>query len=167
MDPYTQAMVSRTGSGLTPTSSTSEHFDAVYRLDTPSLNNMGIFLVNDTLTGKQAVLKALFIENDQRNVREAEKLERLKGHPNVVEMVAFVTAPPNSEKKISDKIYMEFCHTRVGTQQVRSLHDLLRVYDTSPLPECFIWEVLESILKALCFLQFGVKDVMVDSPAPD
>lgn len=158
-------MVSQAESTSPPTTSFSERFDIVRRLYAPGLNNLGMCLVNDKLTGKQAVFKAL--EPDRMNVREAEKLERLKGHPNVVGMLGFVPAPPVSDKKMSDKIYMEFCSTKVGTQQISTLRDLIAIYERSPLPECFIWEVLESVLRALCYLQFGVKDVMVDSPASD
>ena len=161
--------------------SPSGRFEIVRELTVGGAHHSGVFIVNDRITKKQAILKRLPRLNAHSNIREAGKMYRLKGHPHIVEILTFAEDAPTpsggvnqsgsstdatSEKPVTDEIYMQLCAAKIGTQTVSTLGDLEFTAER-PIPEGFAWIVLESILRALCFLQFGVKDVMTDVPVPE
>ncbi|KAF1972341.1 hypothetical protein BU23DRAFT_555137 [Bimuria novae-zelandiae CBS 107.79] len=70
---------------------------------------------------------------------------------------------------------MKICAAQIdgGTHTVHVLNDVLNFYGLQTpqgartLPVEFLWEVLEGTLRALCFLHFGVQDMMLDEPNPN
>ena len=161
--------------------SASERFEPLRRLEVRGgWNNEGMILMSDKLSGELAVLKRAKVSSiDDRN--EVEKLYRVKGHPNISEILAHVPASLDQVKgkepsRISnryevycpfekmhlpmhDQIFMKYYVAKVGTVEVHTLADILQ-NKGNRVPEGFAWAVLIGLLKALCFLHFGSVDVM-------
>ena len=167
----------------------SDRFTLVRKLDNPGgRNHAGIFLVKDRLKhDRLTILKRL---SPEWGINEAEILQRLD-HPHVVKLVHFEPATPDADERKwpkellspspdptrlflweldeHDCLYLELCSVEIRSQELHNLEDLVDelVGRDQKLPEMFVWQILVAILKALCYLHFGVDDPMTDSPVHD
>ena len=142
-------------------------------------NNDAIFLATDIVTSKQVVLKRLYrgINGD----RETEFHMRLANHPNIVQMVEYFAPSPimmdppvaigptdwkkdfYMNSKLHARLYLEACTVVVDNQELHTLREICRPHRMrKSLPELFIWSLYADLLKALCFMWFGVRDVMTE-----
>lgn len=152
-----------------------DRFKLVRTLHTQSANNSGMFIAKDLKTSKEVVLKRL---DGHGGEMEAAMHKRLADHPNIVQMVHFAPLISNAHLMIlprpldefSDfyirskrfgRLYLEFCSAVVGGNQLSTLRELRHSFMQREMniPEMFIWSVYADLLKALCFMWFGIRDV--------
>jgi len=134
--------------------------------DAVGIDNRGIDLVEDIESGQYAICKTM--HSGLRTLQEARNNRAVSGHPNITRVLKFVPcssyAPPCMSvpqckgdaicpAPENDLLYLEYY--RGGT-----LRDLVRHYQklNRTLPELFIFEVLETLLKALCYTHLGIFD---------
>lgn len=101
-------------------------------------------------------------QGDHSDISSDSDFEIVSGYTSDWEIVD--ERPRNEKTAPRDELYMAFCFARVGIQTVYTLGDVFNLYRGRFLPEAFLWDILEGMLKALCFLQFGVRNVLTDSP---
>lgn len=137
--------------------------------------NAGISVMLDTTTGRQAIRKRVDRKlRDALTEQEVASLRQLAGHPNINQMYEFVPATaPGSEQFTTDELFLEYCNVPISQGAIlETLTDLENLYKSRSAtpPEAFVWHFLESMLKALSYMQFGVKDADADAdatPIPD
>lgn len=131
------------------------------------LNNNGISVVTEDTTGEQFICKKVR-PGQMETAVEVAALEHLRGHEHIVQLRQF--NPVSSTNDGYDEIIMEYC--RAGnTQEVNTIGQLLNKYfsneanrpvnpdEAFKLPELFVWEAFEGMLKAMCFMHLGLRDV--------
>ncbi|KAF2638701.1 kinase-like protein [Massarina eburnea CBS 473.64] len=112
-----------------------------HRLANQGFFNLGIYLVQNLSTQRQAICKMANPEDIPVQV-EVSMQAKVSSHPNIVTLYDFV--PPH-------KIYMEYCDSG-------NLFDLMCRYSDArkAVPEAFIWHVAEALMSVLCFLHSGI-----------
>jgi hypothetical protein len=127
--------------------------------------NEGISIYTINHTDKLALCKGITIDDADQVLGEhppdeVEVHKYLSPHPSIPQF--FKYNPPERDPPRDPqigRIYMEYCDRG-------SLLDLERL--GNQLPEAFIWHVLESLLKAFCWLHHGIRDPShASTSAPD
>ncbi|KAF2006153.1 kinase-like protein [Amniculicola lignicola CBS 123094] len=130
-------------------------FEVIRHLNCPGNCNVGIRLVRDTITDRICIEKRCShcdIE-DGSVAREINALERLKGRPEIVEIISSLLLKDRRGQS-KGSIFMEY-----GNKG--SLGDLIRVYgNRAPsndvhIPELFIWKVIWALANAILVCQYG------------
>lgn len=130
-------------------------------------NNEGIAVVMEYGTGMMAIRKSLNPTMSQKSVGdEVAMMEKLVNHPNIVQIYDSILASEDNSVH-QDKIYMEYCKTIVDGREINTIHELSRIYlsKRETVPELFLWHLAEDMLRAIVFMQFGVRDV-ANEPNP-
>jgi serine/threonine protein kinase len=152
-----------------------DRFKLIRTLYTQAANNSGMFIAKDLKTSKEVVLKRL---DGRGGEMEASMHKRLVDHPNIVQMVHFSPLISNAHlmmlprplDEFSDfyirskrfgRLYLELCSAVVGGNQLSTLRELRHSFMQrgKNIPELFIWSIYADLLKALCFMWFGIRDV--------
>jgi serine/threonine protein kinase len=149
-------------------------YEHIKTLDAPGIHHKGIAIVKNTKDQTFAICKLL--PSLYPSVKEAEIMATLARHPHIPKLYKFIRAEHRSPydcshayqcadvgcpNKYFDRIIMEYCDG--GT-----LQDVLDLYHKrgADVPEAFIWEALEALVKTMCFLHLGISNVdLVKLPA--
>ena len=127
-------------------------------------NNESINLVRHVASGRKYICKYVRVGYGER---ELELLSQLTDHPHIVQIRSFYPGVESitDEQTLAgevpfDRIYMEYCN-RGSLKDVMDVHEKRKV----PIPEAFIWEVLESVLSALLFAHLGQTSLPPGDPS--
>lgn len=127
-------------------------FHVVNRLGSDGgANNQGIAIVQRKRDGRVLVRKTLCetgnpLSHPRDWLREMKLLQRLR-HPNIC---AFIEA---SITPTLGRLYMEFCNYGNLSDFKNNMNQLQR-----GVPESFVWHVLKSLTKALCYIHLGFRN---------
>jgi serine/threonine protein kinase len=148
----------------------------VQTLEVLGKGNNGISLVRHPKRQALAICKTLHAVASKR---EALMMSALAPHPHIPKLYGYHNAEEehlslincalthnceevDCQKLCFDRIYMEHCDNG-------SLQDVFDAYHErgTPIPEAFLWEVLEDMLKTLCSTHLGLLNVELVNMLPD
>ncbi|KAF1952150.1 hypothetical protein CC80DRAFT_596777 [Byssothecium circinans] len=114
----------------------------------------GISIVKHIVSGINLICKSI---EPGLGICEARFHADLVCHPHIAQIHNFVAAPQvaiGNEQKHYDQLYMEYCERGTVQKVTRWYHNHDMI-----IPELFIWNVLESLARALCFMHLGLHTI--------
>lgn len=113
-------------------------------------NNQGIAIVQRN-SDRRVFVRKTFCETGNPHVRPTDWLREMKllqrlHHPNIC---GFINA---SITPTLGRLYMEFCNYGNLSDFKNNMNQLQMV-----VPESFVWHILKSLIKALCYLHLGFR----------
>ncbi|KAF1977507.1 hypothetical protein BU23DRAFT_659958 [Bimuria novae-zelandiae CBS 107.79] len=132
--------------------------------------NGDIHVTIDCQTNSLVIRKTLHKRDPltgRASVDKVQELKRVSGHPNIVRFIDFVPGSNNA----GDELYLEYCRAPRGNGlgEINTLRQLCQLYEEkgANTPELFAWHLVESLLKAISWMQFGIRDVAVNQADPN
>ncbi|KAF1977506.1 hypothetical protein BU23DRAFT_659956 [Bimuria novae-zelandiae CBS 107.79] len=143
--------------------SPNKRWATLRKFDFGGANNLGITLMLENGTGRSAIRKQLRPLQMGRDLgNEVDVMEKLAGHPNIVQIYDFV--PASGETFNRHELYVEYCKVLVRGQEVNTIHELSQFYTPKQkeVPELFVWHLYEGLMRALAYMHLGIRSLVDD-----